>query len=144
MLFAEGSDHPNVTVRKIKRGASSTPEQVGDPVFTSDLRSDVLSTMPIISIGLHTDAVLTRFNLDDSIIRQLRVLVTTVRDSRWESVLREPGWGLSYEQAVSLSKALSADIQGVPINRTEVNFIPPVHSVKLLSDLIFSLNVLFH
>jgi hypothetical protein len=71
----------------------------------------------IISIGLHTDAVLDLFQLDDSLIPRLHILVRMVRSSRWESTLRTPEWGLSYEQAAKLSHALLADI-------TNTNLVP--------------------
>jgi hypothetical protein len=64
----------------------------------------------IISLGLHTDAALDRFHLEDSLIPQLRVLVTTVRSSKWEAELRQSVWGLTFEQAFTLANALKADI----------------------------------
>jgi hypothetical protein len=67
--------------------------------------------LPIISIGPHTDLVLDRLRLKDSLIPQLHTLVTTVRSSSWEAKLRtaEHG-GLDFEQASAMSKALQADI----------------------------------
>jgi hypothetical protein len=65
----------------------------------------------IISIGPQTDAVLDRFKLDDKLIPRLRVLTRKVRNTQWESVLRTPQWGLSYEQASSLSRAMLADLK---------------------------------
>jgi hypothetical protein len=67
-------------------------------------------TNAIISIGSNTDAALDRFHLDDVLIHQLHTLVTTVRSSKWEAKLRGGDWGLNYEQAVTLSNALHADI----------------------------------
>ena len=66
----------------------------------------------LISIGPETDAVIDRLGLNDSLIPCLRVLTHTVRSSRWESVLRTPHWGLSYEQAANFAKAMQADISG--------------------------------
>lgn len=66
---------------------------------------------PIISLGPRTDAILDRFEFDDTFILKLRDMMKTVRSSRWEAVLRTPQWGLSFEQAVSLAKALRRDIQ---------------------------------
>lgn len=67
------------------------------------------TTAPIISIGLNTDRVLDRFQLDDSLIPHLRVLASTVRSGRWEETLCTPDWGLSYEQAAKLADALLLD-----------------------------------
>jgi hypothetical protein len=66
----------------------------------------------IISLGPETDAVIDRFGLDDSLVPRLRLLTRQVRSSRWESILRTPHWGLSYEQSANLTKAMQADICG--------------------------------
>ena len=66
----------------------------------------------IISIGPETDAIIDRFGLDDSLVPHLRVLTRQVRSSRWETVLRTPKWGLSYEQSANLAGAMRADICG--------------------------------
>ena len=60
----------------------------------------------IISIGTETDSVLDRFDLDDSLIPRLRVLMQTVRSSRWERVLKSHRFGLAYEQAAKLTDAM--------------------------------------
>lgn len=67
---------------------------------------------PIISIGPSTDAVLDRFKMGDELIPKLRELMSTVRSSRWEAVLRSPKWDLTFEQAVLLTTALNTDLQG--------------------------------
>lgn len=67
---------------------------------------------PIISIGPNTDVVLDRFKMGDGLIPRLRELTTTVRNTRWEATLRSPKWGLTFEQAVHLTNALNADLQG--------------------------------
>lgn len=36
-------------------------------------------------------------------------MARTVRSNRWAEVLQSPEWGLGYEEALRLSKALSAD-----------------------------------
>jgi hypothetical protein len=66
----------------------------------------------LISIGPETDAVIDRFGLDDNLLPRLRVLTHRVRSSRWETVLRTPHWGLSYEQSANLAGAMRADICG--------------------------------
>lgn len=66
---------------------------------------------PIVSLGPRTDAVLDLYDLDDTFILRLRNLVTTVRSSRWEATLQSSPWGLSFAQAVTLSKALLQDIR---------------------------------
>lgn len=78
--------------------------------------------------------MLDRFDLNDNFILRLRNLARTVRSSRWEATLRTSDWGLSFEQAVSLSKALLLDTQA---SRSYV-IIPKVDSVLyLISALIF-------
>jgi hypothetical protein len=66
----------------------------------------------LISIGPETDAVIDRFGLNDNLVPRLRVLTRKIRSSRWETVLRTPDWGLSYEQSANLAKAMQADICG--------------------------------
>ena len=66
----------------------------------------------LISIGPETDAVIDRFALDDNPLPRLQVLTQQVCSSRWETVLRTPHWGLSYEQSTNLARAMQADICG--------------------------------
>jgi hypothetical protein len=66
----------------------------------------------LISIGPKTDAVIDWFGLNDSLVPHLRVLTSNICSSYWESILRTPHWGLSYEQATNLAKAIQADISG--------------------------------
>jgi len=75
----------------------------------------------LISIGPHTDAIFDRFHLNDILIPQLRILATTVRSSKWEAVLRSTKWGLNYEQAVNLSRAMAADIKNEPFVQIKVH-----------------------
>jgi len=78
----------------------------------------VFSTNPaifppmLVSIGPNTDAVLDRFKMNDDVLLRLRTLISTVRSSRWEAVLRSHQWNLPYKQAANLSRALNADTQG--------------------------------
>jgi len=73
-----------------------------------------VSDSPLISMGPNTDAVLDRFNLGDDILPRLHLLVSMVRSSRWEAVLRSTPWDLTYEQASNLSNALVSDLKGTP------------------------------
>jgi hypothetical protein len=83
------------------------------PRSDSDLTCNFITNdPPIVSIGPHTDAVLDRFKMGDEVILKLRQLMSTVRSSRWEAVLRSPKWDLTFEQAVNIAKALNADLQG--------------------------------
>ena len=66
----------------------------------------------LISIGPETDAVIDWFGLNDNLVPRLRVLTCKIRSSRWETVLRTPDWGLSYEQSANLAKAMHTDICG--------------------------------
>jgi hypothetical protein len=75
----------------------------------------------IISIGPQTDAILNWFKLDDKLIPQLCVLTHQVQNTQWESVLRMPQWGLSYEQASSLSGAMLADLKHAPPQTIQVS-----------------------
>ncbi|KAG1900179.1 uncharacterized protein F5891DRAFT_1188877 [Suillus fuscotomentosus] len=107
------------------------------------LRGGTNSVGPaLISVGPNTDAVLDRFKLGDEILPKLRVLASTVRSSRWESVFRSPKWDLSYEQASLLSKALLADLQDVPLNHDVVQSPSALAAVltsilKILGILVF-------
>ncbi|KAG1899556.1 uncharacterized protein F5891DRAFT_1189705 [Suillus fuscotomentosus] len=81
-------------------------------------------------------------SLGDEILPKLRVLASTVRSSRWESVFRSPKWDLSYEQASLLSKALLADLQDVPLNHDVVQSPSALAAVltsilKILGILVF-------
>jgi hypothetical protein len=67
----------------------------------------------LISIGPETDAVIDCFGLDDNLLPRLQVLTHQVRSSRWETILRSPHWGLSYEQSANLARAMQADICGL-------------------------------
>lgn len=77
-------------------------ESVCDPVIFGPL---------LISIRPNTDAALDQLGLRDSVLPRLRILVGTVRSSRWEAMFRGPQWDLGYEQAATLSNALFADLQ---------------------------------
>ncbi|KAG2744245.1 hypothetical protein P692DRAFT_20877839 [Suillus brevipes Sb2] len=67
---------------------------------------------PLIGIGPNTDAVIDRFKMGDQTILKLRELITTMRSSRWEAILRSPKWDSTYEQASNLMAALHADLNG--------------------------------
>lgn len=69
---------------------------------------------PIISIGPQTDAALDRFHMKDSVVPRLRGMTQNNRSSRWEEVLRNE-WGLTFEQAVTISRALQLDLSGQTI-----------------------------
>ena len=66
----------------------------------------------LIGIGPETNAVIDRFGLNDNLVPCLWVLTCKIRSSCWETVLRTPDWGLSYEQSANLAKAMQADICG--------------------------------
>ena len=106
--------HPNLnwTPKNVRDNAGGPPPisataNRGPSKLNNPTRA---TTDAIISIGSNTDAALDRFHLDDNLIPQLHKLMTTVRSSKWEAKLRTADWGLSYEQAVTLSNALQADI----------------------------------
>ena len=75
----------------------------------------------IISLGPNTDNILNWFQLDDSLVPRLHVLTRKVCSTRWEAVLRTPHWGLTYEQASNLSRAMLADINGGPTQQIQVS-----------------------
>jgi hypothetical protein len=75
----------------------------------------------IISLGPHTDAALDQFGLDDSLVPRLRILTRTIRDTQWERTLRTTEWGLSYEQAVNLVKAMKRDIKAQQVQPVQVS-----------------------
>ena len=66
----------------------------------------------ILSIGPKTDKMLTHFNLDDSLIPCFCILAKLVCSSKWESTMCTAKWGLTYKQAMNISKAMEADIKG--------------------------------
>jgi len=103
---------PDMTVTP--KVAQDTPASSLAPLnYRSSLQPDNPTralTSAIVSIGSNTDRALDRFHLEDSLIPHLHTLVTTVRSSKWEEKLRGAEWSLSYEQAVTLSNALQADI----------------------------------
>lgn len=72
----------------------------------------------IVSLGPLTDAVLGHFKLSGALIPGFRVLTQTVQSSRWEGILRSE-WGLTFQQAVSISRALQSDL-GVRALEVEV------------------------
>jgi hypothetical protein len=104
-------------VRRRRHAEIFTPGKVTNdgPIFSVPrLEQDTACGPPLISIGPNTDAALDWIKLGDEVLPKLRVLVQTVRSSRWEAVFRSPKWDLSYEHASILSRALLADLQGMP------------------------------
>lgn len=67
--------------------------------------------MAIITIGPRTDAIIDKLRLPHSFIPDLRNMTCTIRSSSWIKTLQSAEWGLDYEQAVMLSRALLADIK---------------------------------
>jgi hypothetical protein len=67
--------------------------------------------------------MIDRFKLGDDLIPRLHALTCNVRSTRWEAVLRSSHWGLSYEQATNLSKAMLADISGDQTQKVQVCFV---------------------
>jgi hypothetical protein len=65
---------------------------------------------PLLSIGLHTDAMLDRFGLDDKMLLKLQELIGSVHSSCWEAVLQSPKWNLTHEQVLNMSKVLHLDL----------------------------------
>ncbi|KAG1786106.1 uncharacterized protein HD556DRAFT_1450089 [Suillus plorans] len=115
-------------------------DRVPGPIFLvqPELACDAINfSPPLISIGPNTNAVLDQFKLGDALLPKLRVLVGTVRSSRWESVLRSQTWDLNYEQASILVKALLADFQGVPFSPEIVK-----HKSSILSVILKWLGIL--
>ena len=56
--------------------------------------------------------MLSCFNLDDLLIPHLHVLAKSVCSSKWESTMCTAKWGLTYKQAMNISKAMEVDIEG--------------------------------
>lgn len=76
----------------------------------SDLTSGGIDCIAIISLGEKTDGALDDLNLDDQVIPQLRSLVASVRNTKWEKMLTSSEWGLSPQEASFLAKALNEDL----------------------------------
>jgi hypothetical protein len=91
-------------------GRAIVPQLVDSP--TLSLHDRPKFCPPLISIGPHSDVVLDKFKLGDDILPRLHTLLGTVRSSLWEDVLKSPEWNLSREQAVFLTRALLADVNG--------------------------------
>ena len=73
-----------------------------------------MPSLPLISIGPHSDMALDKFKLGDKLLPRLHILLATARSSLWEDTLTSSEWKLSREQAVFLTKALLADVGGIP------------------------------
>ena len=69
-------------------------------------------TLPLISIGPFSDAMLDHIGMQDNTLLRLHILLGTVRSSRWEVALTGPEWNLRPDQAAALAIALLKDIQG--------------------------------
>ncbi|KAG1855813.1 hypothetical protein C8R48DRAFT_675149 [Suillus tomentosus] len=101
-------------VPKNIKGTSTNdgPKQWTSGFMYSDLpRKFPVNGPPIISIGPHTDAVLDHFKMGDDVIPKLRELMSTVRSSRWEVILRSQKWDFTFEQAANLVKTLNTDLR---------------------------------
>ena len=80
--------------------------------------------MAIITIGPRTDAIIDKLALPDSFILDLRNMTCTIRSSSWIKTLQSAEWGLNYEQALMLSRALLADIKADSLKvRTLTTFV---------------------
>jgi hypothetical protein len=153
-LFAERSPQPHVTVRRPKLVSVPTSELSTSASYLSleasaqapfsalpRIRPPVSLIEALISIGPNTDAVLDTFSLDDRLIPRLRILATTIRSNKWQAALRTPEWGLSFEQAMSLSNALQADVDGGLSCQAKVKLDYPL-GPKAISDYPFNSSVL--
>ena len=88
------------------------PQPVRSP--TLSLHDRPIPSPPLISIGPHSNMALDKFKLGDKLLPCLHILLTTARSSLWEDTLTSSKWKLSREQAVFLTKALLADVGGIP------------------------------
>src|ERR1700733_13196361 len=95
----------------------------------------------IISFGPNTDNILDQFQLDDSLVPRLHVLTKKVRSTGWEAMLRTPYWGLTYERASNLSRAMLADINGGPTQNIQVCFLSRQTYIQQLSYFGLDLNI---
>ena len=74
------------------------------------LREDV-KRQAVISIGLHTNALLDCLLLPDKIIIQICNLVTTTRSSCWVDKFKEAPFSMTLENAVSLASTILEDLK---------------------------------
>ncbi|KAG8220665.1 hypothetical protein J3R82DRAFT_2948 [Butyriboletus roseoflavus] len=114
--------------------------------FTSsplNLQVEQQTTVPFISISPHSDAILDRFGLDDTILGQLCDLISNVCTSHWEKTLITPEWGLKPNQASLLAAALLKDLQGPSVPAGKKFWVAFGIILKCLGALILLLMLLF-
>lgn len=76
----------------------------------SPVKSQRIPHKAAISIGLNTNAALERLHLDNNLIPQLHILITTLPSNRWEAELQNSVWNLTHEEAFTVWLALQADV----------------------------------
>lgn len=67
----------------------------------------VVDSEPVRLSDRKTDLALERLQLPDTIISRLRDIALSVRSSRW---LQGPQWGVSFEQVVTMSRAIIREV----------------------------------
>ena len=90
--------------------------------------------MAIITIGPRTDAIIDNLRLPHSFIPDLQNMTCTIRSSSWIKTLQSAEWGLDYEQALTLSRALLADIKADSLKVRTLTILVPWLMQHLVSD----------
>ncbi|KAF8878305.1 hypothetical protein BD779DRAFT_1474828 [Infundibulicybe gibba] len=98
LLIRGFSPYPFPTIKAIYHIA-----EPDSPLVLKELTVPPGPQKVILSIGPNTDTILDVFELPDSLIPRLQVLMSTTRSTRWESALSGPEWGLTPKQASNVS-----------------------------------------
>lgn len=84
--------------------------------------------VPAEAIWPKTNAIVIQYKLPDSIIPRIRDTVWTIRSGEWQHEFQRPEWGLNQEQALSLTKALLADLGAEVPKVTKHQIVPAAAS----------------
>lgn len=88
------------------------PGTINTSTSSCAVSSDV-ATLPgatVLSIGHNTDKALDQLKLDDSVIPELRSIMSTVRSTRWTQAIMARPWGIGSPGATKLAHAMLCDL----------------------------------
>jgi hypothetical protein len=108
----------------VERGSEMSCSSPPLPANVWTARGTKLSRFVIFSIGPKTDAAMDLFKFPHSFVPCRRHMVCMVRSGCWLQTLQAPKWSLGHEEAVTLSNALLADLEGTETSRVIIIFKP--------------------